>query len=391
MGDPKATNLSSQVTSTVTWPTRAVRLAPLDALRGLAAIAIPTFTHFQHFGGDKNAYPFNELAAVHWLYQYSQFFVDLFFVLSGFVLTFRYLEPVSEQRIDGREFFFLRFSRLYPLHLATLLICAGVEWWLMAHHQEPVIYKQDDLYHFFLHLFFLQLWFERGLAYNGPSWSVCAEAFVYLLFFLFARKRRQVFSIACALTVLLGITVLTSWSLPLLNRNLARGMVGFFMGALTFQVTERMERARLGKVLGVACLAAVLAIAALANAIGYDKWIGGDPLPYGLILFPLITVAGLKSPPLARLLSLRPLTFLGDISFAVYLVHVPIQMIVLAVSRAQKLTIPTSSRWFFWAWIATLVCVGTVVHYGFERPAQRWLRRRTVVKPGSPVLVAPAA
>jgi len=372
-------------------PSRPIRLAPLDALRGFAALAVPAFTHFQHFGGDKSLYPYDSLALGHWLYVYSQFFVDLFFVLSGFVLTFRYLAPLSREQIDGREFFFLRFSRLYPLHLLTLLVCAGVEWSLMAQHQPTVIYSQDDLYHFALHLTFLQLWFEHGLAYNYPSWSVCAEVFVYLLFFLYARKRSGIFSAASALTVFVGIAVLTSWSLPLLNRNMARAMVGFFMGALAFQATERLDRARLGHTLGTACLAAFVSIVVIANRIGYDSWIGSDPLPYGLILFPLLTVAALKTPPLAWFLSLRPLTFLGNISYAVYLSHVPIQMIILAVTRARHATIPTSSPWFFWVWIATLVSVGTAVHYGFERPARRWLRDRLVARAPVPAVAVPAA
>ena len=375
----------------MTDASRPIRLAPLDALRGFAALAVPTFTHFQHFGGDKSLYPYDSLALVHWLYVYSQFFVDLFFVLSGFVLTFRYLEPLSRQRIDAKGFFFLRFSRLYPLHLLTLLVCAGVEWTLMAQHQPTVIYSQDDLYHFFLHLTFLQLWFEHGLAYNYPSWSVCAEVFVYVLFFLYARKRSTVFSTASALTVFAGIAVLSGASLPLLNRNMARAMVGFFMGALAFQATERLDRARLGHTVGTSCLAALVSIVFIANRIGYDAWIGSDPLPYGLVLFPLLTVAALKTPPLAWLLSLRPLTFLGNISYAVYLSHVPLQMILLAVTRARHVTIPTSSPWFFWVWIATLVSVGTAVHYGFERPARSWLRNRLVATTPAPLAAAPAA
>jgi peptidoglycan/LPS O-acetylase OafA/YrhL len=259
----------------------------------------------------------------------------------------------------------------------ALLVCAGVEWWLIAHHQAPVIYKQDDLYHFFLHLTFLHLLFEKGLAYNYPSWSVCAEVFVYCLFFLYAqRATTKSFPIACALTVALGVTVLTSWSLPLLNRNLARGMVGFFVGALLFQMTETFDRAGRSDRLGIGCLAAFIAVIALAQWIGYDFWVGGDPLPYGLVLFPLLTVASLKCRPLAGLLSLRPLTFLGDISYAVYLSHVPMQMVILSVARARKLTIPTSSIWFFWAWLAALLCVGTVVHFALERPSRRWLRGR---------------
>jgi peptidoglycan/LPS O-acetylase OafA/YrhL len=355
---------------------RSLRLAPLDALRGLAALAVPTFTHFQHWGGDRNAYPFNDVPLVHGLYVYSQFFVDLFFILSGFILTYRYYEPISAGRVDAREFFVLRFSRLYPMHLLGLLVCAAVAWWLMAHHEAPVIYTKDDLYHFFLHLFFLQIWFEHGLAYNYPSWSICVEVFVYMLFFLYARKRPKTFVIACLLTSTLGITVLTSWSLPLLNRNIARGLVGFFVGALLFRILEWFDRAGRGTALGLACLGALAAIAFLANSIGYEAWIGGDPLPYLVVLFPLVTVAALKVRPLAAVLSIRPLTFLGDISYAMYMGHVPLQMIVLAVARERKLTIPTSSTWFFWTWIGTLLLLGTALHFAFERPARRYLRHR---------------
>jgi peptidoglycan/LPS O-acetylase OafA/YrhL len=368
-----------------------LRLAPLDALRGFAALAVPTFTHFQHFGGDQSQYPYSGLALVHWFYVYSQFFVDLFFVLSGFVLTFRYLEPLSQKQIDGREFFFLRFSRLYPLHLLTLLVCATVAWSQMVQHQPPPIYPFDDIYHFFLHLTFLQLWFEHGLAYNYPSWSVCAEVFVYILFFFYARKRSAVLTAGAALTVFTGIAILAGASLPMLNRNMARAMVGFFMGVLAFQITVRFDRAGRGHAFGASALAAFVTIVGIANLVGYDSWIGSDPLPYGLVLFPLLTVASLKVPPLSWVLSRRPLTFLGDISYAVYLSHVPLQMIALAWTRAHHVTIPTSSPWFFWVWIATLITVGTAVHYGFERPARRWLRRRLAEPVPASAVAAPAA
>jgi peptidoglycan/LPS O-acetylase OafA/YrhL len=375
----------------MTAPARVSRLAPLDSLRGIAAFAVPMFTHFQHFGGDRNAYPFNDLAPVHWLYVYSQFFVDLFFVLSGFVMTFRYQEPLSSRRMDGREFFLFRFSRLYPLHFVMLLACAAVEWWLMAHHEAPVIYGKDDLYHFFLHLTFLHLWFEKGLAYNYPAWSVCAEVFVYLLFFLYARKGTRALTLGGAVTIFVGIAVLTNLPLPLLNRNMARGLVGFFVGVLAFQGTEWLERLGVAARAGYACLLTLVGFGVLANLIGYASWIGDDPLPYGLVLFPLLTVASLKVPPLVRLLSLRPLTFLGDISYAVYLSHVPIQMVALAVARERKLTIPTSSAGFYGLWLATLLVVGTVVHHGLERPARRWLRERLIQRPGRlETVVAPA-
>ena len=125
------------------------RLAPLDALRGLAALGVSVFSHYQHFGGDKATYPLNSLLVGHWVYENAWLFVDLFFLLSGIVLTYRYLEPLGRGALDGRRFFGLRLSRLYPLHVATLGVCAAVEWTLMARHEPAVIYQgNNDLYHF---------------------------------------------------------------------------------------------------------------------------------------------------------------------------------------------------------------------------------------------------
>src|SRR5262252_1542846 len=104
------------------------RLGALDGLRGLSALGIAVFFHFQHFGGDLAAYPLARHLPFTWLYTHGFVLVDLFFVLSGIIFTYRYLAPVAEGKVTGRQFFLLRFSRLYPLHLLTLLFCAGVEW-----------------------------------------------------------------------------------------------------------------------------------------------------------------------------------------------------------------------------------------------------------------------
>jgi peptidoglycan/LPS O-acetylase OafA/YrhL len=376
----------------MTKQTRADRLVPLDSLRGFASLGVALFSHFQHFGGDPSRYPFRQLTYVRWLYVNSWLFVDLFFILSGIVLTFRYLEPLSTQRIRGHEFFVLRLSRLYPLHVVTLLVCAAVEWSLMGLHRPMVIYeKNNDLYHFFLHLTYMHLWFERGWAYNEPSWSVCGEIFVYLLFFLFASRRPKSYPLACIATVILGITVQTSWSLPFLNENTARAMVGFFVGSLMFQGMQRCDSAGYGSILGLVSLAALVLVSALAYWIGYDVWIGGKPLPNSLVVFPLVILVSLKVRPLARLLSVRPLAFLGDISYAVYLVHVPLQMITLSVARAHDIAIPTSKPELLWAYMAVLILVATAVHYGLERPARRWLRGHLVTRGPRAALVAPAA
>lgn len=356
---------------------RTDRLAPLDALRGFAALGVSLFSHYQHFGGNKATYPFARWTAVAWIYETSWLFVDLFFLLSGVVLTYRYLEPLAARRVSGRDFIWLRISRLYPLHVAMLLVCAAVQWTLLARHEPTVIYpNNNDLYHFFLQLFYLHTMFEHGWSYNEPTWSVCAEVLVYLLFFLYAQRTSKNYIAACILTVVVGIATQTSWNLPLLNGQMGRGLVGFFSGSLLFLAMRRLDLAGYGTRFGLACLGALALVCFLGYQIGYAAWIGKSPLSNCLAVFPLVVVAALRVPLVSTILSQRPFTFLGDISYAVYLMHVPLQMITLAVTRARRVTLPTSSPWFLVTYFLVLVSFATAAHYLFEIPARRWLRNR---------------
>ena len=124
----------------------------------------------------------------------------------------------------------------------------------------------------------------------------------------------------------------------------------------------------------------LLALLSLANLIGYEAWLGSNPLVYSLVLFPLVLVAALRVPPIAAVLSLRPFTFFGDISYAVYLCHVPIQMTALMILANRKLSVPTTQPWVMGVYAAVLVSVATAAHYGLEIPARRWLRDRPAAR-----------
>lgn len=353
------------------------RVAPLDSLRGLAALAVAVFSHYQHFGGDHARYPFAATAWGAWLYGNSWFLVDFFFLLSGMVLTLRYLRPLSEGAVGAREFFLLRLTRLYPLHAITLGVCAIVEWRLLAHKQPPLIYGNADLYHFFLNATYLQAgWFDYGWSYNGPSWSVSVEICAYALFFAFAAAHGgRKYLPRAVLGLLLGLAIARmNLSYPFFNQNVSRGLVGFFLGSLVWLGVEAARAARVGPNVGYACLLAFATIVGLSELIGYKEFVGITPLPHALVVFPLLVVACLEVPMLARVLSLRPLRFLGDLSYSVYMVHVPLQMVVLSVLGARR--VPTERPWVFFAYAAAVVGLATLSHRFVELPLQRKLRAR---------------
>jgi peptidoglycan/LPS O-acetylase OafA/YrhL len=358
-----------------------VRLLPLDSVRGIAALCVATFSHYENFFGDHSRYPFMNYRAARGLYKDCWLLVDFFFLVSGVVITYRYFEQLQERRTAAREFFLLRMSRLYPLHVVMLCVTAAVQWSRMQEDRPLLIYfGEHNLSHFVYHLFFLHSgWFDGQWTYNMPTWSVCSEVFAYIVFFVLATRCGRYYALASICAVLFGILGQTApfpQPIPFVNAYMGRGLVGFFLGSVLVFVVRYFDRIGKGGWFGAVCLLCATLIVLAAIPLGYDAFVGGGPLPSTLTVFPLVMIASLKVRPLAWLLSLRPLVFLGDISYSVYLVHVPMQMIALDVFEHVKWTAPSSSVWFMLTYVASVVAVGTVTHYTIEKPAQRWLRKR---------------
>jgi peptidoglycan/LPS O-acetylase OafA/YrhL len=176
----------------------------LEILRFLLAFAVVCW-HYQHFflvtdvsgpmiaGWDKEQQPFYWPL---WLpYNCGSYAVPTFWLISGFIFFWKYAEPISDGRIGWWRFFMLRFSRLYPLHLFTLLLVAALQSVFYSRHHYYTVYPGHDLYRFAINLFMASGW-GPGLdifSFNAPIWSVSAEELVYAAFFVAATKFRQRF------------------------------------------------------------------------------------------------------------------------------------------------------------------------------------------------------
>lgn len=319
-----------------------------------------------------------------WLYSRGWCLVDFFFLISGMVFTHTYMHSLTEGSVTGRQFFFLRLSRIYPLHVATLLLCAALQWRMRWLGLPPIIYPRNDLYHFVLNLFFLHNGaFEEGYSYNGASWSVATEVFAYVAFFVVCYRFPRAYVVGAAAMLILGFTayhVHAAW--PFFNETVARTFIGFFAGSLFYLAMERGQALGYGRAIGVFCIIALAVVAMMASRVGYDAFVGGSgyrtAVPHVLGVFPLVMGAALSVEPVRRLLSIRPLTYLGDISYSVYMLHVPIQMLVLSVAQARSVRVPTESPWVLSGFVLSLLACATLTHRYVEVPARNWLRQMTL-------------
>ena len=353
----------------------------VDALRGLAAMAICVF-HYHHFylanAFDRDAlpptesYPYGDVLAP--LYSpAAAHAVELFWLISGFVFAHVYFHRSTGWWAFGVA----RFARLYPLHFATLLYVAGLQLVslnVVGHWQ---IYGSNDLRHFLLQLVMASNWttLSRGLSFNGPIWSVSMEIVVYGMFFvsLFFIRRRPV--------VLSGALCVASWALfwlqssygpvPLISRVVFECAGFFFMGTCLYSLRPQNAPWRS---LGLAALGA--GVAALGLVYGLDRVVIAGS---SVCLVALAAGLDQMAPALGKRLS-----GLGDISYSLYLVHVPLQMTVLLVADMafdgtrsfadQPLTLPI--------YLGVSVLLAHMAYRFFERPVGRALRQKLVREQG---------
>jgi peptidoglycan/LPS O-acetylase OafA/YrhL len=179
----------------------APRLHLLDALRGIAALAV-VFWHWQHFGAGR------PLETLFWpFYHGGGHAVEFFFLLSGAIFYWLYAQRLPSARI----FFWLRFSRLYPLHLLAFLAILG----------HPFIYPQEGT-HALLHLTLTNGW-APGHSFNAPAWSISVECFLYAVFYLTVRQ---------GLTRPADLALLIFIGLIFPVHQIGQGLTYFFAGGL---------------------------------------------------------------------------------------------------------------------------------------------------------------
>lgn len=338
-------------------------------LRGIAALMVVAY--HQQFGVEYRL-PIETASEV---FRRSYLMVDLFFVLSGFIISYVYEAERRMSVDDIRAFFRARFARIYPLHVFALMSLTAFALGSSA-LLEMTGHKQPDLGSFgdwFRQLILLNAWVPARTEWNVPSWSISAEAFAYLLFpfavaaYVASSRPTQAIIIVGALSfyALIGRSLDVTVGLAPV-----RCIAGFGLGMLLF--FHRHKCRQLPWLSPLQITAAIWILLALIFPIP-------DPLiipPFAALVFLTWEDRGL----VAKILSTRPLHWLGDISYSVYLMHVPIGTVVwfvwLRVAPYLGLGDAISRVLLLCLVFASVLGVSTLTYTYVEKPCQRALRRR---------------
>lgn len=305
--------------------------------------------------------------------------VDMFFVLSGFVIYLNYAGKLEPTAASLSDFIAKRVARVYPLHL--LLLLATTPYALARLYREgalPEIYGVDS---FVMNLALVHNWgFTDVLSWNVPSWSISTELAAYLLFPivpLALTPRRWpgwlLPMVIVALALLLHAAFAAQgaetlgWNVP--KTALVRCVAQFAIGTLVCEMFLRLRGARLAAgPLSVALLA--MAGGALAGVLLLD-W--PETLTLPLLWAALILGMALWPASLPNPLDWRPLVYVGDVSYATYLCHYLAFIAFKLVFVDDLAAVPLHLILLFLAGVAI---ASVALYHGFERPAQRWVMAR---------------
>jgi peptidoglycan/LPS O-acetylase OafA/YrhL len=358
--------------------TQAQRFWLLDNLRGIASLSVVLF-HYKHFyfskpgalapDFDQTTQPFYSLLAP--FYNSGHNAVQLFFVISGFVFFFVYYTPLREQTISGFQYFVARFSRLYPLHIVTLLAVAIGQWIAIRLMGQFVVYPHNDLYHFILQLPFASHWgLQLGDSFNGPVWSLSVEVVVYFMFYIYATIVARYLSMDLgAALIAFGLVALISRFLPGSVGDIANATACFLAGGSAFLVWTSVRDWKIHQRLYALGLVGLGEVAALCLFVSTDL-----RFVLHLIVFPALVLFLAVAQSILSTAGKR-FRVVGDISYAIYLLHFPVQLYIIVTAAALGISLDVSNPLFFLGFLIAVIGASLFVFYRLEITAQHFLRK----------------
>ena len=318
---------------------------------------------------------------------------DLFFVVSGFWLAHLVSTRVEGGQISYASVVWRRMSRLYPLHLATIALMFGL---MLAcqHLGETPHTDVFDPVGLLGNILLVHAWGALPtVSWNFPSWMVSAEWFALLIFpalLTLALKGWSRTWIAVAAPVVLMAAMFESahargvlFTDMTAQVGILRTLPDFLLGAGLYRLgLQRALGAKTGAAMMLASLAWIVFAAQLRLS---DPWIWPAFAP--LVLGAAETARGRRS-----WLAARPLGFLGEISYAAYLLYLPVDIVYYHLLHRLGPTPVGAQAWLEWAGVFPAIGVAALLAcYGVERPVAALLDRLDPFRGKRPASVVAAA
>jgi peptidoglycan/LPS O-acetylase OafA/YrhL len=295
----------------------------LESLRGVAACLVVLFHSPFIFGPKQLDFVSN-----------SYLFVDFFFILSGFVMSYAYRKKI-EEGLSFISYLILRLGRIYPLHFFLLIV--WVPYILIKHHlyitdfggNNP--FETSNLLSFISNLLLLHsMGFHSYLSWNGPSWSISTEFFVYISFYILLvtvdRKNSLYIPLTVSIVCYLFLFNLERDSLDItFDYGFLRCLAAYYLGVFLFRfrgiVKMKFQSKRQMSMLELGAITTVI-LTVMYSGLSYLNIM----CAIASFLFAVAVFSSFNNGFLGELLESKVMRSIGLWSYSIYMTH----LIILA-------------------------------------------------------------
>ncbi len=346
-----------------------MRIDQLTFTRFVAALLIVVF----HFGAE--SFPFTS-SSLSFIISQANVGVSYFFILSGFVMIVAY---GNQERVDFWPFLKNRLARIYPVFFLSLV--------LLFIYYVSVIFAAVSPIDLALDISLLKAWIPaKATIFNSPGWTLSVELFFYLLFpFLFNWFYRRGNNNSKLVLPIVSIWLISQlvlhgflyselykgypseshnfiyyWPIMHLNEFLIGNLAGLFFLCRWKNKTGNYD----GYIIGILALL-ILALKYRGSLVFHNGLLA-------VLFVPLILFLSLNTGKITTLLKNKYLVFLGEISFGIYILQLPLYvfcMLLFDKSGIQDVTIR------FYLFVVILVAFSAMSYLLFESPLRAKIKQ----------------
>lgn len=338
-----------------------MKISQITFTRFLAAMAIV----ISHFNKDLFLYKIDYISNI---FLKANVGVSYFFILSGFIMIVAYHK---KDKIEYFEYYKNRFARIYPLYVLGLLL------YLITRYSNFSVYKG------FLYLFGFQSWIPgEAMILNFPGWSISVEFLFYLIFPLlynhfYSKGNKSIWMISVAIWVFTQVfsslyaessyykgphteshELLHYFPLMHINEFLVGNLAGLFFVKNTKQNNYDVP---------IVLLFILVLLLLIFVPLFYHNGL------MALLFIPLIILISRNNGMLTKLFSLKPLEYLGEASYAVYITHIPVLYILREILKWKNYNLDIDH--IFWIYIVVLIMSSVLFYQFIEKPLRDYLKK----------------
>jgi peptidoglycan/LPS O-acetylase OafA/YrhL len=352
-------------------------LDTLTAFRGLLAMWV--VLHHYNFDFKMHKFDFSFFEPITSKGYYA---VGGFFILSGFIVSCAYLNMLSKFNFKNTlKFFVLRLVRIYPIHIVTILFYVFAVYVFKLKILETSFTGMDFVYNILL----IHAWgFCKDFSWNGPSWTLSAEWFLYLTFpfvaILFSKLKGLKTNILLIVTIILFEYFIKTQDLSQVNffyfHGVVRGFFQFLYGVILFNIYSIFPKKNIlyDYISILTFLSLLLVVYFSADQIlDIHAYYSNQDMLIMLLMAGLVFSLSKCNGLILKIFNSKFLQRLGLISYSIYMVHTPIGQVMQSLFISNNIK---NNLFFMPLYVLLVLVVADVTYRYVEAPTREYIKKK---------------